>query len=102
MAYQWTRQDNGWPEQQVFMLREEGQKYQDDNIEEHDAVIELSCTDLIVVARPQKMDDAGDGQNDQKTVCQIVGERDAVVGREERHLCEWLEMAGERGKIALV
>ena len=52
MTDQGTRQDDGRTEQQVMILREQGEQRQNHDVEEHDAVIELSCTALVVVARP--------------------------------------------------
>ena len=48
------------------------------------------------------MDDAGDGQDDQKGISEIAGERDAVVGGEDADLCEGQEMVGKRGEVAFV
>ena len=102
MSYQRTRQDDGRTEQQVIVLREEGEQYQDHDIEEHETIIELTRTNLIIVTCPQEMDDASDGQNDQKGVCQVMGERYAVVGGEKGKLCEWQEMVGKWCEIVLM
>ena len=43
------------------------------------------------------MDDAGDRQDDQEGISEVVGDGNAVVGGKERDVCERLEMAGNEG-----
>ena len=88
MTYQRARQDDGWSEQQVIVLWENGEHYQDHDIEEDDTVIELPRADLIVETCSEKMYHAGDGQNHQKDVCQVMRERDVAIGSEEGRLGE--------------
>ena len=102
MTDQGTRQDDGRTEQQVIILREKGQENQNHNVEEHDAIIELSRTDLVIVARPQEMDDACDGEDDQEGIGEIVGEGDATVSGEECDFCERTEMVDKHREVALV
>ena len=102
MTYQGTRQDDGRPEQQVKMLREEGKQYQHHNVEKHDAVIELPRTDLVIVARSQEMDNARNGQDDQESIGKIVGEGNAVVGGEKGDVVEGLEMPDVWGEVTFI
>ena len=102
MTYQGTRQDDGRPQQQVVVLREEGNQHQHHDVKKHDAIEQLSRTDLVVVALPQEMHDARHGEDYQESVGQIVRERYAVVGTGEVHCRECLEVAAYRTEIALV
>jgi hypothetical protein len=62
MADQCARQDNGRTEQQIVLLRANGEQNQNHDVKKHDAVIKLPRTDFVVVTRAEEMDDASDAQ----------------------------------------